>query len=209
MKTVGEVLKKEREKQHKTLLEISKATCISVQYLQALEENNFYVLPSPVSAQGFLTSYAEELHIPTATILALLRRDFEMKDRTIVPVTTISVIPKHRQQKHILLAVAVFLTMLGVFVGYGVWSYQRLRQPPSLTITAPQDGSTVRSPVIVRGNTLSDAVVQIDTQPVAVSQDGEFVFEEDLLGGTHTITIVAKNRQGAQSIKQITLQVEE
>jgi cytoskeletal protein RodZ len=59
--TIGQRLKTEREEQRLTLEKVFEATRIRVPYLQALEEDDPSVLPSPVQARGYLRNYAEFL----------------------------------------------------------------------------------------------------------------------------------------------------
>ena len=59
--TIGQRLKAEREEQRLTLEKVFEATRIRFQYLQALEEDDLSVMPSPVQARGYLRNYAEYL----------------------------------------------------------------------------------------------------------------------------------------------------
>lgn len=59
--TIGQRLKAKREQQRLTLEKVFEATRIRVQYLQALEADDFSIMPSPVQARGYLRNYAEYL----------------------------------------------------------------------------------------------------------------------------------------------------
>src|SRR5258705_10082270 len=58
MTSFGEELKRERELRDISLKEISEATKISIRFLEALEQNNFDVLPGGVFNRGFIRAYA-------------------------------------------------------------------------------------------------------------------------------------------------------
>src|SRR5213594_3924506 len=58
MASFGEELKRERELRDISLKEISEATKISIRFLEALEQNNFDVLPGGVFNRGFIRAYA-------------------------------------------------------------------------------------------------------------------------------------------------------
>jgi len=58
MASFGEELKRERELRDISLKEISEATKISIRFLEALEQNNFEVLPGGVFNRGFIRAYA-------------------------------------------------------------------------------------------------------------------------------------------------------
>jgi cytoskeletal protein RodZ len=71
--TIGQRLKTEREEQRLTLEKVFEATRIRVQYLQALEEDDLSVMPSPVQARGYLRNYAEYLGFDVDKMLHELR----------------------------------------------------------------------------------------------------------------------------------------
>ena len=58
MASFGEELKRERELRDISLREISEATKISIRFLEALELNNFDVLPGGIFNRGFIRAYA-------------------------------------------------------------------------------------------------------------------------------------------------------
>jgi cytoskeletal protein RodZ len=55
---IGQQLKTAREEQKLTINEVSSAIRINKKYLQALEDENFLLIPSQVYAKGFLKAYA-------------------------------------------------------------------------------------------------------------------------------------------------------
>jgi len=61
--TIGQRLKKAREYRNLTLEKVEEATHIRVQFLQALEADDFSAMPSPVQARGFLRNYAQYLEL--------------------------------------------------------------------------------------------------------------------------------------------------
>ena len=58
MVSLGEELKRERELREITLREISEATKISVRILEAIEHDNYKILPGGVFNRNFLRAYA-------------------------------------------------------------------------------------------------------------------------------------------------------
>lgn len=71
--TIGQRLKAEREEQRLTLEKVFEATRIRVQYLQALEEDDLSIMPSPVQARGYLRNYAEYLGLDVEQMLLEMR----------------------------------------------------------------------------------------------------------------------------------------
>ncbi len=71
--TIGQRLKRAREYRHLTLEKAAEVTRIRLQYLQALEADDFSVMPSPVQARGFLRNYADYLGVNLEQALAELQ----------------------------------------------------------------------------------------------------------------------------------------
>lgn len=63
MQGIGEILKKTREAKGITLEEVSEATKIRCKYLEAIEQEEFQVLPGEIYAKGFVTTYLKYLGI--------------------------------------------------------------------------------------------------------------------------------------------------
>jgi len=71
--TIGQRLKKARESRNLTLAQAADATRIRLEYLRALESDDFSVLPSPVQARGFLRNYTQYLELDFDQIVEELR----------------------------------------------------------------------------------------------------------------------------------------
>src|SRR3990170_3659859 len=76
MRTVGQVLKEERERKFYTLDEIEKATKIRKELLEALEAGQYSKLPPPTFVQGFIKNYGKFLKLDADKLLAIFRREF-------------------------------------------------------------------------------------------------------------------------------------
>ena len=73
MQTIGQRLKAAREEKNLTLEKVFQAIRIRVNYLQALEDDDLSVMPSPVQARGYLRNYAEYLGLDLDQILEEVR----------------------------------------------------------------------------------------------------------------------------------------
>ncbi|MBG9367990.1 helix-turn-helix domain-containing protein [Streptococcus sp. NLN64] len=125
--TIGEVLRLERIHQGKKLSQIQKATDIQLEYLEALEKNDFDQMPSPFYARSFIKKYAWELGLDDKILLAAYENGSmvaydeievdEDKGRT----TRI----ERRKIKSYLPVFYFVLISLGILgsVGYFVWNY--------------------------------------------------------------------------------------
>ena len=70
--TIGKQLRQAREQRNLSLEQAAQATHIRVRYLQALEAEQFDVLPSTAQVRGFLRTYAAYLKIDPVPLLAEL-----------------------------------------------------------------------------------------------------------------------------------------
>lgn len=70
--SIGQYLTEARSVRKLSLDDASAVTRISKHYLQALEDENFDILPAPVYARGFMRSYAKFLGLdPVAAVMAM------------------------------------------------------------------------------------------------------------------------------------------
>ena len=60
---VGDILRREREKQGLTIADIEKGTSIRRLYIEHIERGNIAELPGLVYAKGFVRNYAKFLHL--------------------------------------------------------------------------------------------------------------------------------------------------
>ena len=75
MGELGSLLTRAREARGLTLEDAERDTRISRRYLQALESEQFEVIPAPVYARGFLRSYSQYLGLDPQETLAMLPRE--------------------------------------------------------------------------------------------------------------------------------------
>src|SRR5258708_1867796 len=176
IKTVGEILRSHRQQHHLELEEFSKMTRIRLENLEALENDQFEKLPSAVFVKGYIKTYATIFGFDYQPVLALLRRDFkESAVGKLVPRDFIKPLLKKRRTwapiTMVFLALAIiFLTLVG-YVGV---QWYNIQKPPKLEVFSPQENEFVSSHIEVKGQTVNDAIVAVNAQPVAIQQDGTF-----------------------------------
>ena len=73
--SIGQRLKKERIARFLTLEKASEATHIRIVFLQALENDDFSVMPSAAQGRGFLRNYAEYLELNIDEMIAEMQRN--------------------------------------------------------------------------------------------------------------------------------------
>ncbi len=68
--TVGNMLKRQRERKSMSVAEVARVTRIPVPTLQSIESDHFDDLPGEVFVRGFLKSYAQAVGVLPAEVLA-------------------------------------------------------------------------------------------------------------------------------------------
>ncbi|WP_234987643.1 helix-turn-helix domain-containing protein [Megasphaera vaginalis (ex Bordigoni et al. 2020)] len=74
MSSIGEVLQAERQRQERTLPEVSRAVHIKEAYLAALEGNRFDEIPGAVFVKGFIRTYASYLGVDGKALVEVYRQ---------------------------------------------------------------------------------------------------------------------------------------
>ena len=207
---VGKTLAAERRSQGKTLVEIQTSTRVMGRLLQALEEERWDDLPSPVYVKGYIQNYAHALGIDAAPLLAEYAADQASRaaaprleripGRTVVP---------HRREVHevprqvwISLAIGVVLVALAFWGISAVLSSDGAPPPippagvttstPETTATAPGITGTEAEPTTVTATPASDApdgfelVVNVaagESSWLKIEVDGLTAYEGTLPGG--------------------------
>jgi cytoskeletal protein RodZ len=77
METIGQQLKQSREERHLTFKKVTQATHIQARLIEAMEDDDFESLPSPVQARAFLRLYAEFLELNLDDLIARQRGGVE------------------------------------------------------------------------------------------------------------------------------------
>lgn len=202
-KTIGEILKEERQRHHISIEALAKKTRIRAEYLEALEKNSFDLLPAAPFVKGFIRTYASVFGFDHAPVMALLRRDYrESTKGKLVPREFIKPLlqPKRELSKVTLIVLVVGMVFFTLFSYIG-FQWYRFQQPPALEITQPAQLDFVGAEVKVEGKTSPDTVVNVNEIPVVVSSDGTFSVDIAMsVEGTNTIIITATDRRGKQSI---------
>jgi cytoskeleton protein RodZ len=152
MASIGETLRRERQRRNMNLEQVSRELKISSRFLQAIEEENFEVLPAGVFAKSFVRQYARMLGLdedeaanevqraltPPAAVVPAFAATAAAKKTPALPEYYV---PKVEAWQHVsdgrsswsspLAALAlVVVAMLGCSLIYGWW--QRQRHPATL-----------------------------------------------------------------------------
>ncbi len=209
-KKIGQILQEERQRQGLTLKQMSELSKIKLSYLQALEKNEFRQLPPSTFVKGFIRAYARILDFDVKPLLALLRRDYkEDTSGKFLPREFMRpVMKKQNFWRPVTLAVVSLGIIFLMLLGYVGWQWYSLNRPPELEVYSPEDNQFVSAQVVVEGQTLPEAMVSVNAQPVAIRPDGSFRTEVYLpKEGIATVTVEAVDQRGKSSLVQKTVYV--
>lgn len=201
MKTVGQVLQAARNAQKLDLKDVSRITRIRVNFLEAIEADDYSRLPSGAVARGFIRNYCEFLGLNRLATQAIFRRDFvENEQGQIVPrgmVKPVSEISFWTPRTTLIAVIAFIFT---IFAAYLIFQYRVLTGPPPLRITAPVDKQvTTEATIEVTGTTSPEATISVNGDLVALEKGGRFFLRLPLATGDNTISVIATSKSGKTS----------
>jgi len=202
MRTVGQVLKDERERKFYKLEEIEKATRIRMELLEALEKGEYQKLPPPTFVQGFIKNYGKFLGLDPEKLLAIYRREFS--DRKNPPkVMDAWTNPVDKKRLRITPSKAIGLVVFSlilIFLIYLWIEYRFLVGAPFLEVTAPPNQFSTSEPAVtVTGKTDPEAKVMINNQEIQVDISGKFSQEIKLNDSANQIVITSTGKSGKSS----------
>ncbi len=124
MESLGEYLKKEREKRNIELKDISKKTRISVRLLHALENDDKSILPGGTFNKGFLKAYAKYLGLDETEVLTKYSQLYQ-SDNSAYEKYKLEIIEDiDKKPKRPLAIVIIFLVAAALF--YMAYSYKKI-----------------------------------------------------------------------------------
>lgn len=199
MRTVGQILKEERERKFYTIDEVEKATKIRKELLEALEEGNYKKLPPPTFIQGFIKNYGKFLNLNSERLLAIFRREFSDQKH---PPKILDSFSNPIGKGEFKLTPAKFLgsLILGlviIFFAYLWFEYRFLVGAPFLEVITPTNQfSTEISTIQVSGRTEPEAKVMINDQQIQVDISGRFFQEITLTENVNNLIITSTSKSG-------------
>ncbi len=204
METVGEILKKNREKKKKSLQQVERSTKIPQKTLKSLESNNFSTLPSLPYIKGFIRIYSQYLELDPDKLVAIFRRDWKkVEEKSFIPSGFFRNFSSKFWSPHTAKILLVFLLSSIFFVYIGI-QLNNFFSTPKLKLSEPESGIVIdEKQVVVKGNTEPENSVYINDQLINVQEDGSFTYTLKLFPGENDILIRAVNRHNkVQTIKR-------
>lgn len=210
--TIGQILHAERQKRKFSLERVSEITHIRLEYLQALERDEYEILPTAAYVRGFIRSYARVLNVDSKPLLAVLRRDYkETAKGGLIPREFLR---SFRPQKLVwtpLTWVAILLAVVvGVLCTYLLLQWYRFSRPPTLEVLSPTQRQEVAIETTVSGFTEPGVLLTINDQPIATQPNGSFTSNIRFPStGMGIISVTATNRRGQTTEELVVVTVQE
>jgi cytoskeleton protein RodZ len=133
----GGALNAARQAQDLTVQDVAKQLRLGVKQVEALEADNFSVLPEPTIVKGFIRNYAKLLKIPSESLIAAymdLKPETEQHALAINPSINMKITESRKTDKS-----RYFIFALLLLFGAGLWFfYQNYVQKPSPVNLSPE-----------------------------------------------------------------------
>ncbi len=146
---IGSTLREARVRRKLTLQQVEEDTKIRVKYVQAMENEDFDIIPSPTYVKGFLRTYAEYLELDPRMILDEYRSRF-MPDQELEPFGGSSALGRPRRQRRrsnlAFVAVAALLVLALIWVLGRAGGGQGTGTPPVAVVTTTPTPSVSSTP---------------------------------------------------------------
>lgn len=175
-KTIGELLEFERKRNNLSLSELASSTKIDLARLEALENNQFEVLPTSPFVKGYLRACARVLSLDSQALIAVLRRDYkESQAGQLVPRSDTKLNRGRFWHTHLFNwpALPLIASILAALV-YAALQWYKATRPPQLELLGPDDQAVVAAEVAVSGYTQPDLLLVVNEIPIALNPDGFF-----------------------------------
>ena len=128
---IGTTLREARVRRRLTLQQAEEDTKIRVKYLQAMENEDFDIMPSPAYVKGFLRTYATHLGLDPAIILEEYHSRFEPREEHDAFGGSSAIHPRRHARRNTLAFVAVVcLLVLALVYVLGVYNAPQDEPPP-------------------------------------------------------------------------------
>ena len=197
---IGSKFSEARIRKGLSIEEVSQATKIRKEFLEAIEDGQYNKLPSTAYAYGFVRNYAKFLGLNPEQSVAIFKREFDADKAFDVLPKSFS--KKEGTSKKIRVGRSVILTF-GVFILIILFIFFQFKDAvfsPSLIVNEPQENQTVFSQDLqVKGVADPNSTVYVEDQLVSIDDSGNFTKIITVFPGKTSIDIKALNRFGKQT----------
>lgn len=198
MLSVGELLRREREKKNLTLQQVEKGTRIRARYLQSAEENKWDEFTSKVYISGVIRNYAKFLGMDVKKAEAYFRRDYEKQE---VMKFKKGVSEQYFKPETRRIMIGAFVSVFLLFFAYFAFQLKIYLSPPKVEITAPEK-TIFRNVdrITIKGKTEKEAGITIFGERVFPTADGTFEYEYPLKKGRNELVVEVVGGNGRKTV---------
>lgn len=168
MEKAGDIFQKTREEKGFSIGQIIKATKIPHDFIVAIENNDYSLLPKGLYPSLYVRKYAGFLGLSPERMMALFRRDNEETKIGNNPFLKICFSPYRHWRK-------LFggLAIIFIFSGYLLYQYLSFVRPPRVKLEVNFSPS---GEIIIKGDTNPEAILKIDNESIALDEKGGFTY---------------------------------
>lgn len=199
MKSIGELFKQQRLKKKLSLVKLEQKTKIKKEFISAIENQDWKMLPDFSTILGFVKTLADRLGIREERAVSLFKRDYPPQE-VVNPNPKPAVSDKFTWSPKI----TFWLTFTAVFLmifSYLVVQYRKFVSPPLLEVTKPKQNQMIfERKVFVEGKTDGESVITVNNQPVLTTSEGDFQTEIIVTEETTEILVKAVSRSGKETV---------
>jgi transcriptional regulator with XRE-family HTH domain len=211
VKSLGEDLQKARQLLNLSLLSVEKKIGVSRVYLEAMENNDWEVMPGEVYAKNWLKKYVSFLALNWNEIK--VKFDQEMAKQKIWPETDKQKFGVARKRLIVLpklIKSFLFILVVVIIMGYLGWQLWSLLSPPKLELLYPEDNYVTKSSMVkILGRVEEGAWLGLNDKEIAAGSGGWFEVDIDLNKGLNIIKVEAKKSYGRTRVEYRRIIVED
>jgi cytoskeletal protein RodZ len=197
---IGSTLREARVRRSLTLQQVEEDTKIRVKYLQAMENEDFDVMPGPTYAKAFLRTYSSYLGLDANVMLQEYSSRGAQRDHEPFGGSSMLGAPRsHRGRNTIVFIAVICLLVLGVIyvlgMGSGGEGQEPVTQPSVLGVGSPSPSPSPKaSPSPTRSATPAAGVVRIS------AADGDCWLEVRVGSSTGRVLYSSTMNEGATKV---------
>jgi len=197
MLSVGNILKKTREKKGLALDVLEKKLRVRQKFLQAIETDNWNFFTSKIYIEGLIKNYSRIVDLDPKKMLAFFRREYEVHEEIKFKKKVASQYLTPETKK-----IAIFVTCLivGFFIIYFGFQLKIFLSPPKVTLLEPKSQIFKRiDRISIVGQTEKEATVNIFGERVYQDKEGIFKYNLPLKIGKNELIIEVIGANGKKT----------
>ncbi|MFA6424336.1 MAG: helix-turn-helix domain-containing protein [Candidatus Magasanikbacteria bacterium] len=210
-KNLGWELKTARENKLLSLEDVAKKTHVPLKYLEAFENNRFFVLPKSKShRQAYMRELCDLYDLSFETITYKFNCEGGLKFFTKQYLAKID--PNNFQPFSLIIKNIALISFVLFFVIYLGWQIHGIITPPKLIVYSPIEGQVSnRAETSIQGETDKESQLKVNGKDIKVNEQGKFSDVIILSNGVNTITLSTTKKHGKTTtvIRHVVVTVKE